>query len=263
MTCEICGGGVAGSYTRCGETLQLCARCLDRMQIQDAYEGQLLELHRLTVDGRYADVLAALDGLFAQHRGRDHDGWLERSLTSHRALVLAEQGDLVAAAAAHRAVIAASPDDHSERFGLAGVLERMGDLDEAVAEVERGLAAITARTAPAALSGLVRLARFCAAQGREVPASHRDALEAAVRWWGLPLPAALLASDAPLAPAIAAADTAVRDAQARYQALQVYLQVLSAQPDIGLVAATLRAYQQHEPVAYYRQHVQDLLRSLP
>jgi len=94
MSCLFCGAPATAHHTLGGRTVPVCARCLDRQELQDALEARLPELHRLTTGRDWAAALTLLDALLAAHGTRDHDGWLARSVLAHRALILADKGDL-------------------------------------------------------------------------------------------------------------------------------------------------------------------------
>ncbi len=70
---------------------QVCPPCLDRLEIVEAFERGLLETYTLYKDEEdevyFEKTLAWLDDVERKHRHRDHDGWLARTLASHRALV--------------------------------------------------------------------------------------------------------------------------------------------------------------------------------
>jgi hypothetical protein len=217
----------------------VCDRCLARQELQDAYEGRLIELHQLVEDGRFEGALALLDELATRHAARDHDGWLQRSLLAHRALILGEQGDLDGAIAAQREVlrrITEPADLASEGLALATLLERQAG-----------------RAVPAALTLLARYASIKSQQRQEIPERYRRDLESAMAWWGMDPPA----PTAPLGRLIANADQALARAQARFNRLQSELARSRGDPTAR--AAAVARYVASEPVGFFRQQARDLL----
>ncbi len=79
-------------YIRPKSTERVCATCLDRLQVQDAFERALLHFLKLEDEERYDEVLAGIDAFLEANRHRDHDQWLARSAAMHRTCVLSEAG---------------------------------------------------------------------------------------------------------------------------------------------------------------------------
>jgi len=258
MICAVCGAPSTLRFSRGTRMLDVCARCLDRLELQDAFEARLLELDQLAIDGRHAAALALLGEVLSAHGARDHDGWLARSVLAHRAILLDQQGDLAAALQARLALLEGGIPDPSEemaeRLALATLLERMGRLEEAAEAAEQALVAARGPAAAGVVPVLARYAHICEQLGRHVPPRHRPLLVEAIRRWGLPIEASLLADPAPLAPAIAAAEQELRTAQARFQALQLDLQQRPREQR----AAVVDAYLAQEPVALFRQMAEGL-----
>lgn len=94
MKCELCHKTASHTYELAGRILQLCDRCFDRYEIQDAYEEKLFEIENLIENQRYEEALGVLQEILATNYQRDHDGWLENSILSHQALILSQQGKL-------------------------------------------------------------------------------------------------------------------------------------------------------------------------
>src|SRR5690242_16529079 len=88
MICASCGAAATARYSHGDQTVEVCARCLDRLELQDAFEARLLDLHALSTDGQYSAALQLLDELVDAHQARDHDRWLARSVLAHRAILL-------------------------------------------------------------------------------------------------------------------------------------------------------------------------------
>jgi hypothetical protein len=92
MECELCQQPASHTYTLSARTLNLCDRCFDRYEIQDAYEQRLPEIEQLTMNEDYEKALTLLQAILDVHAKRDHDSWLENSILSHQGLILTEQG---------------------------------------------------------------------------------------------------------------------------------------------------------------------------
>lgn len=256
MKCASCDRESTDRYTRTDRTVDVCNRCLARLELQDAYEDRLLELHELAEDGRFDQALAILDELSIRHAARDHDGWLRRSLLAHRALILGEQGDLEGAIAAQREVLRHTTDPAdlvSEGLALATLLERADRFDEAAASAAEALELATGDVTPAALTLLARYASIRGKQQRDLPERHRRDLERAMAWWGMAPPA----PDAPLGMLIASADRALGEAEARFEGLQSELARLHG--DARARARAVARYLASEPVAFFQRQARDLL----
>jgi tetratricopeptide (TPR) repeat protein len=68
----------------------VCEPCVDLLQLQEAFGWGVYDTGNLAVEGRYDEILAWLDAFEKANRHRDHDGWLARSIASHRELTLWE-----------------------------------------------------------------------------------------------------------------------------------------------------------------------------
>ncbi|MDI1431749.1 hypothetical protein [Polyangium sorediatum] len=79
-------------YIQPKSTKRVCATCLDRLQVQDAYEHAWLHFLVLEDEERYEEVLAGIGAFLEANRHRDHDQWLARSITRDRSSVLFEAG---------------------------------------------------------------------------------------------------------------------------------------------------------------------------
>jgi hypothetical protein len=254
MTCELCGRPATRQYTSTGRTIDICDSCSARRTVQDAYESRLVELHQLASAGKYAEALGVLDALWAAHRSNDSDGWLERSLLAHRALLLGEQGDLDGAIAAQLRVIElaqSATDLASEGLALASLLERAGKLDDAAFASEQALAHATGNAVPTVIPLLVRYASIQRARSQAVPEQHRAALGAALAYYGI--------ADNPaesIETAATRADQTLRAAQSRFAALRAELARLRDQP--AQRADAIARYLGAESVEFFRQRAREL-----
>lgn len=146
--CQRCGKHpeTATYRSRNGKwTQQVCGLCLDRLEIVEAYEWGILETYSLYQDAEddvyFEKTLAWLDEVERTHRHRDHDGYLQRSLMAHRALVYweAERYAESLEAAEIRIQLGGLEDawDHWAAAGAkAGALEGLGRHAEALATFE-------------------------------------------------------------------------------------------------------------------------------
>src|SRR5262249_25942607 len=102
---------------------------MDHEQLQNVYEQRLLEIVGLTARGEHDRALQILQSLDEQYAALDHDGWLHRSVLSHRGLILANRGDLAAALNAYRQAQQNNTDVSeyvSNQLAIARTLDCMG-----------------------------------------------------------------------------------------------------------------------------------------
>ena len=140
-TCESCGtilhetdrsdDGVAG---------KLCTRCRDLMFVREAFDARLIDI--MTLGLRVGDVsraLAILDEVNSAWMQRDHDGWLDKSVRSSRALILSRNGRHEEALGDLRVVEANTffgGDDYVlNKISIARTLEGAGRLSDALGEL--------------------------------------------------------------------------------------------------------------------------------
>ena len=258
MNCERCGKPANRKYARAGREIDLCDRCLDRYEIQDAYEARFPELVSLINEKAYEKAVALLDQVRAAAGDRDHEGWLENSILSDRALIFEEQGRLNEALDLYRVRAENGFQENSDylahQLAVAGVLDQLDKPAEAIKELESGLNAAQDNGVPTALSLFVLYARIAGREGWNVPVNYQPLLESTLERWGIEIDEALLDQTSSLAAAINAADAANIAAQARYQKLLEQLGGPHDDPDINQRrTALLRAYIEQEPVGLYRQ----------
>ncbi|MDC3961422.1 hypothetical protein [Polyangium jinanense] len=91
--CSFCEKRAAtNTYTRAGRTIEVCATCLDRLEVQEALEYKTLDTIELMKSERYDEALAQVDAFAKANRHRDHDGWMARSIAAERAYILYAAG---------------------------------------------------------------------------------------------------------------------------------------------------------------------------
>ncbi|MFO0590806.1 MAG: hypothetical protein U0441_24900 [Polyangiaceae bacterium] len=181
------------TYTRGAEEHPVCAACFDRLSVQDAYEGALGRIGALDKAGRPEEALAALDAILEANRERDHDGWLARSIASHRALSLSLAGRHAEAEKELRGRAQLGFVDVWDRYeyglAMAKTLEALGRDAEAVAALEDALSHQEPQYSPTAMSLLSRLAGLSEKLGRPLESKWMDLANAAASSYGVAMPA--------------------------------------------------------------------------
>lgn len=171
----------------------VCALCLDRLSVQEAYENQLVHIGNLARNSHYDEALACLKAIFESNRDRDHDGWLARSITAHRALILFQAGRYAETEEAYKALAKLVVVDAWDRgecaLGLAHTLEALGRDQEAVAVLGDALGHEDLgylNTAPGLLGEVARLSEKL---GQPVDPKWRPLAEAVAEEYAVELPA--------------------------------------------------------------------------
>ena len=145
--CESCGA-ILNETDRPGDgvTGKLCPRCRDLMLVREAFDARLIEI--MTLGLRAGDVshaLAILDEVSNAWMPRDHDGWLDRSVRSSRALILSRNGRHEEALGDLRVVEANTSfggDDYVlNKISIARTLEGAGRFSDALGELASVIAA--------------------------------------------------------------------------------------------------------------------------
>jgi len=166
-----------------------------RGQVQDAYEQRLLEIVALTMNGQHDRALEILQALERTYAPLDKDGWLHRSVVSHRGLILADRGDLTGALEAYRQAqqyplregAAALSDYVVNQLAISRILDKMGDSAGAIRELEAGLDAAVGPVVATAFNLLVLYALIARRSGLAMPTRYRELLEASCQRLGLPV----------------------------------------------------------------------------
>lgn len=255
--CEVCGQRATTTRSLGRGTVALCERCNEQMEARDAFDDQLLTL----VDLERSDpekALEILDKLRRDYGGRDHDGWLERSVRAHRGHIftsndryeeaLRELRDL-------REILIPGSRDYAENQGaIAFALNRSGNPAEAIAELEKGLIELEngppdhpSVRAENNLGLLISCARIAKKQGWSVSARFSETFASTVATKGMVIPPDVMSS--PLEDAILFAAARDREAGRRYESLVRELKGKS--PEVR--ASMVRAYISAEEVGSYRE----------
>ena len=181
------------AYRRDVDVHAVCATCFDRLSVQDAYEGALGEIGALEKAGRVDDALDSLNAILEANGERDHDGWLARSIASHRALSLSLGGRPAEAEKELRRRALLGFADVWERYehglALAKTLEALGRDADAVVALEDALSHQEPQYYPTAIALLCKLAGLVEKLGRPVEPQWMDLASAAASHNGVAVPA--------------------------------------------------------------------------
>lgn len=171
----------------------VCAACLERWNVQVAYENKLLHITALERHGQYDEALACLDAILEANSERDRDGWLARSIAHHVVLVLLDAGRYPEALQACRAWESLGFADVSERWQHATAtghaLEGLGRDGEAVAALEDALGYEDPKHLPSVLGVLTELVRLSEKIGQPVDPKWLRIAEAVAERYGVEMPA--------------------------------------------------------------------------
>src|SRR5262249_10342434 len=216
MACEQCGQPESEIANFGDKQLQLCQSCRNRYDLQDLLEHRILEVVDLTQRGNYQKAFDILELVLKENRHRDEDGWLEWSVTSRQAGILAREGRLSEALEKYRLLSAMRFPSRSEfllnQVSLFDTLDALGDARSAIVELRRGLDAATGVAIPTALMALRGYARAAERDSTAVPVGYRALLKEVLDWWGIEVPNELLDAPNSLGPAILYAHDAHRRA---------------------------------------------------
>jgi tetratricopeptide (TPR) repeat protein len=198
QTCSFCKKRPAtAKYTYATTTEMIeemvCATCLDRLEVQEAFEYKFRDIIiPLERNEQYDEALACLDAFLEANRHRDHDQWLARSIASHRAMILLDAGRYAAAEQACAAWAALGFDDVGERWMHGSVtaetLDELGRTREGLAVLEDALSYRDPKDVPGAWGHLKRLAEISEKLGQPVDPKWRSLAQASGEWYGVELP---------------------------------------------------------------------------
>jgi tetratricopeptide (TPR) repeat protein len=170
----------------------VCATCLERLEVQDAFNDQLIHIGELERDERYDEALACLDAIWEANRHRDHDKWLARSITSHREFILHLAGRYTEALQASEAVARLGFQNVTYRWshGLAKArtLEALGRHEEALAAFEDAFSHQEPRFAGDTAYYFNVLVELSEKLGRPVDEKWRSVAAGAAEDYGIEMP---------------------------------------------------------------------------
>ena len=195
LTCWFCKKKAAEvKYTdRSGiRTESVCATCLDRLEVQDAFEHKVLETFELEEREQYDEIIAIVDTFHEANRHRDHDGWLARSIASHRACLLWQAERYAESLAACEVRERLGFDNVTDRWALgvakAQALEGLERHQEALAAFEEAFSHQDPRFVSDARYFLDSLVEFSANAGQPVHEKWRSVARAVAEEYGVEMP---------------------------------------------------------------------------
>jgi len=190
--CAFCGKPAEHQYTLAKRTVEICATCLVRQQLQDVYEAALPELDGLATAGNFRDAQRMLDDMLSTHVQQDTDGWLQRSVIAHKALLYMAAGSHGEALSAYQELKQLGFAGPSERveygLGVSRALLAGGRAPEAIGVLEETLDGLGSRTLPSGIPLLEALAQSHAALGLPLSERWRDVLRSTAGAAGIELP---------------------------------------------------------------------------
>jgi len=217
QTCSCCKERQATeTYARAtpAETIsdRVCATCLDRREVQEAFECICRDvIIPLEISGQYDEALARLDRFFEANRHRDHDNWLARSIARDRAMILSSACRYAEAERACEAWAGLGFADVGERWMHGSVaaetMDELGRSTEGLAVLEDALSYRDPSYVPGAWGHLETLAEISERLGVPVNPKWRNLAQASGEWYGVEMP-----KQESLAKAILALAEAIRNA---------------------------------------------------
>lgn len=258
-SCYTCG---RAPDARVNDTIQahFCSsRCRDLWQVREAFDSRLAEIVILGQrGGKGAEgAISIIDDLRANWLDRDHDGWLDRSTRSHRAMILADHGQYEEALDDLRKVEARTPfgtDDYVlAKKSISRTLEMAGRPEQALDELGLVIAAwehLPRWTVPGLLGTYADIA---SSAGINTEISCRDVLVTWADKVGMQMPVEL---------AVANVRAAIADASAewnrgieRFAALCKAIQDKPRETCEGIIGG----YVASEPIGHFRERARRLL----
>ncbi len=159
-------------------TEEVCASCLDFLQMREAFEWGVLDTRPLAEEERYDELLAWIDTFNKTNRHRDQNAWLAKAVAEYRQLTLWEAGRYEEALQACDAIEKLGFDNVTDRWSLAGararVYEDMGRHAEALAIFEEAFREQDPRYLSGASYYMRPLAEFSTNAGQPVDESWRE-----------------------------------------------------------------------------------------
>ena len=252
MSDEICSEcGTPGGKERDiqGVLVRACDRCHHTLLTRAAMDAILHEVAILTDENSTA-ALSLLDRVYSENKPYDHDGWLERSVKSHRAMVLAAHARYAEAEAEIFAIPSSTlqtAEDHAaHRADRAWILELRGRYEDALEELDRALALHTDLAAPTLLRLLCSYAAIAQKAGAQVPMTFRSLLEGAISELGIPALEDM--REVSLGRSIEMAARSYEDAGKRYERV---IMAVQGKP-MRERASMMNEYARTEPVGFFR-----------
>jgi len=192
VNCFFCGSLAEHRYTAVQQSVDVCAACLARQELQDAYEAALPRLHELDTARHFDEAQRVLDNLLVAHVSRDASDWLRRSVLAHKAMLYRGEGEHGRAVSTYQELKRLGVTEPSERveygLGLSRALLASSRPQEAATAVEEALEALELSVLPSGVPLLEALSESCTVLGLSMPERWRDTLRAAATAAGIQLP---------------------------------------------------------------------------
>ncbi|MDC3953038.1 hypothetical protein [Polyangium jinanense] len=172
--------------------MRVCATCLDRLEVQDAFEYKGLAIIKLMSRDQYDEALASWDAFEEANRHRDHDGWLARSVARDRAFILYEAGRYEEALQAAETVAQLGFENVTYRWAhgseKARILQALGRHREALAAFEDAFSHQDPRYVAAAPYFFPHLVELSENVGQPVDEKWRRVAEAGAEDFAVEMP---------------------------------------------------------------------------
>ncbi len=171
----------------------VCATCLDRLEVQEAFEHKCSDIFDdLVMNEQYDEAIACLDEFLEANRHRDHDKWLARCIANTRSLILFDAGRYAEAERACEAWAELGFSDVGERwehgFEAARTLDALGRPREGLAVLGDALSYRDPKYVLGAWRHLEALAELSEKLGQPVDPKWRSLAQASGEWYGAEMP---------------------------------------------------------------------------
>jgi hypothetical protein len=258
MDCKTCGAPASLEYDDRGSATPVCEVCFDFHEIESAFHTGLLEVEGLSGSRQFAAAHDVLQRIWDTNSHRDRTGWLQWAVLTQQAIILANAGRLDEALERHRAIPRESFQGKSDMMminskGIANILARKGEMEQALAVLEEALVASATDCPPLALSLVHRYAEIAEENDRPIPVRYWAYLDMAADYYGIPESRVegsnVLASSQLLKEKLAAA-------QERYEVLISRLKSTGAAgTDVKTETELIEKFIANEPIRFYRELV--------
>ncbi|HVK68631.1 MAG TPA: hypothetical protein VM694_29430 [Polyangium sp.] len=170
----------------------VCATCLDRLEVQEAFEYKGLAIDKLVSRDQYDEALARWDAFEDANRHRDHDGWLGRSVARQREFILYEAGRYEEALQACEAVAQLGFENVTDRWSNGSAkalnLQALGRHREALSAFEEAFSHQDPRYASSIPYYLPTLVELSENLGQPVDEKWRRVAEAGAEDFAVEMP---------------------------------------------------------------------------
>ena len=230
VRCEGCESLALRIYESFGRTLNVCERCLARLELQDAWEERLPFILELEAVGHFDAAFVEADNMEQIYRARDQEGWLRGQVAAFKAQVLAAQGHtneaLVLLRQRANDGIRENSDFLVNQLAIANLYTELSKPEEAISALRTGLDFADGNGIPTALSLLGRYASLASKIKIGVSTDYLPLFQTVLNWWGIDLGQPVALDDFSLGEAVLVAVATEREANKRFEELSARLQVL-------------------------------------